>query len=81
MWISADMAARAHMPQPPDPCQGCSEVTGEMRACIGVCSGLTCQADVEARSSAWLAMLATPAPTTRVAPVRAQLAARRDEEA
>lgn len=61
MWISQDMAARAYQQHPPAPCQGCSEVTGEARECIGVCGGLTSWADVEARAAAWRKMLTTVA--------------------
>ena len=69
VWITQDMAARAYATtQQPEPCQGCSEVTDQMRECIGVCVGLTSQEDLDARRAAWLQMLATPTDPTRRTP-------------
>ena len=57
VWISQDMAYRASQPQQPEPCQGCSEVSGTVRECIGVCDGLTSQEGLEARAEAWRSMM------------------------
>jgi hypothetical protein len=64
VWISQDMAQRASAQQQPEPCQGCSMVTGGYVPHIGVCDGLTCDADVVARAAAWRSMLTTTAPPT-----------------
>lgn len=64
VWISNDQMMRGYqMQQQPEPCQGCSMVTEGTTYCLGVCSGLTSQADVEARAAAWKTMLATVAST------------------
>jgi hypothetical protein len=65
VWISNDMAMRAHQQQQPEACHGCSYVTDGMTWCIGVCNGLSSQEDADARADAWKSMLTTvaPAPT------------------
>lgn len=61
VWISQDMMRQAA--RPPEPCQGCHYVTGLMTACLGVCAGMTCQEDADARAAIWASL-----PTTFATP-------------
>lgn len=63
-WISRDMEARALAEQyrhqyGPEPCQGCHAITGRMVACLGICEGLRCDEDVEARAEVWRSLSTT----------------------
>lgn len=53
VWISQDMAYWAGRSEQPEPCQGCSEITEEMRECISLCAGLTSDTDIAARRAVW----------------------------
>jgi hypothetical protein len=59
------MAMRAAMPPQPEPCQGCHYITGRMDACLGLCAGMTCQEDADARAELWQAIPTTYAPAHR----------------
>lgn len=67
-WIAQDMRARAEAAAfaatQPVPCQGCSEITGTTRDCLGLCAGLSSDADIEARAVLWRAIPATFAAAT-----------------
>jgi hypothetical protein len=58
-WIMRDQAARYAALQydpTPQPCQGCHYITGQYVACLGICVGMTCQEDADARAAAWAAL-------------------------
>lgn len=67
-WIYRDMAARGAACDPRDhqqaaPCQGCDYITGRMTACLGLCAGMLCQEDADARAAIWASI-----PTTFATP-------------
>lgn len=63
-WISRDMEARAAAERlqhqyGPEPCQGCHAITGRMVACLGICVGMRCDEDAEARAAVWRSIPST----------------------
>lgn len=68
-WITREQAARyAALQQDPNPqpCQGCHYITGMMTVCLGICAGMTCQEDADARAELWARLpqtFATRTPT------------------
>lgn len=58
-WIMRDQAERYAALQydpNPTPCQGCSEISGRITECLGICHGMRCEADLELRQRLWVEM-------------------------
>lgn len=63
-WITRDMAERyAAIQYDPAPCQGCHAITSRMLPCLGICEGLSSDADVAIRAALWRAIPVTFAAT------------------